>query len=284
MRGRYVPRRAIADSDLDLRTRLMVQLAAMIASRALADFRVIAGAALTVALTPAELKEIVYQAVPYVGMAKVIDFLHATNELLAERGVPLPVPGQSTTTQDTRLERGLAVHKQIVGSDQVDAMCDNAPRTRSTFSDTCRRTALAITSPVAASTSPTASCSPSPCSSPSAAPTPRSRDTSPATSTSATTAPYWSACSRSSCRSWATPHLNGLAALNLVTRSCAPTKGSPTTPRIWLITAVSSGFGSELITILLQRGDRVVCTVRDPAKVADLVDSTRTLSPLRCWR
>jgi hypothetical protein len=36
-----------------------------------------AGAALTVVLTPVELKEIVYQAVPYAGMAKVFDFLHA---------------------------------------------------------------------------------------------------------------------------------------------------------------------------------------------------------------
>jgi 4-carboxymuconolactone decarboxylase len=55
------------------------------------------------------LKEIVYQAVPYVGMAKVFDFLHATNDLLTERGVQLPLPGQSTTTPASRLERGLAV-------------------------------------------------------------------------------------------------------------------------------------------------------------------------------
>ena len=51
------------------------------------------GAALTVGVTPVEVKEIVYQAVPYVGMAKVFDFLHATNEVLTERGVALPLPG-----------------------------------------------------------------------------------------------------------------------------------------------------------------------------------------------
>ena len=56
------------------------------------------GAALTVGVTPVEVKEIVYQAVPYVGLAKVFDFLHATNEVLTERGVELPLPGQSTTT------------------------------------------------------------------------------------------------------------------------------------------------------------------------------------------
>jgi len=32
----------------------------------------------------------VYQAVPYVGMAKVFDFIHATNEVLTERGSHWP--------------------------------------------------------------------------------------------------------------------------------------------------------------------------------------------------
>ena len=41
-------------------------------------------------------------------------------------------------------------------------------------------------------------------------------------------------------------------------------------PRTWLITGVSSGFGRELTQQLLERGDRVVGTVRDAAKVADL--------------
>jgi NAD(P)-dependent dehydrogenase (short-subunit alcohol dehydrogenase family) len=39
--------------------------------------------------------------------------------------------------------------------------------------------------------------------------------------------------------------------------------------RTWLITGVSSGFGRELTGQLLARGDHVVGTVRDPAKVAD---------------
>jgi 4-carboxymuconolactone decarboxylase len=117
----------LADSDLDIRTRLMVQMASLIACQAVGEFRVMAGAGLTVGLTPVELKEIVYQAAPYIGMAKVFDFLHAANDVLAERGVQLPLPGQSTTTPATRLERGLAVQKQIVGGERVDAMYHVAP-------------------------------------------------------------------------------------------------------------------------------------------------------------
>jgi NAD(P)-dependent dehydrogenase (short-subunit alcohol dehydrogenase family) len=40
--------------------------------------------------------------------------------------------------------------------------------------------------------------------------------------------------------------------------------------RTWFITGVSSGFGRELTRQLLERGDRVVGTVRDTSKVADL--------------
>ena len=78
-------------------------------------------------MTAVEVKEIMYQAVPYVGMAKVFDFLHATNEVPTERGVELPLSGQSTTTPETRAEKGLAVQKQIVGSETVEKLYASAP-------------------------------------------------------------------------------------------------------------------------------------------------------------
>jgi 4-carboxymuconolactone decarboxylase len=88
------------------------------------------GAALSAGVTAVEAKEMVYQAVPYVGMAKVFDFIHATNDVLAERGVELPVPGQSTTTPETRARNGLEVQKQIVESDRVGALYTSAPTDR----------------------------------------------------------------------------------------------------------------------------------------------------------
>jgi len=112
---------------LNIRTRLMVQLASIIASQALREYRVVADAALTVGVTPVEIKEIVYQAVPYVGMAKVFDFIHATNDVLTERGVKLPLPAQSITTPETRAEKGLEVQKRIVGSDVVEKLYASAP-------------------------------------------------------------------------------------------------------------------------------------------------------------
>jgi len=113
-------------SELDSRTRLMVQLAATIAVPALREYRMLLGAALAVGVTPVEIKEIVYQAVPYVGMAKVFDFLHAANEVLTERGVVLPLPGQSTTTPENREAKGLGGQKQVVGEATVDKLYASA--------------------------------------------------------------------------------------------------------------------------------------------------------------
>jgi 4-carboxymuconolactone decarboxylase len=112
--------------SLDTRTRLMVILASTIASQALGEYKVMLVGALNVGVTPVEVKEIVYQAVPYVGMAKVYDFILVTNEILESRGIALSLGGQSTTTPETRFENGLAVQKAIFGA-TIDKMYEDSP-------------------------------------------------------------------------------------------------------------------------------------------------------------
>ena len=58
------------------------------------------GGALNVGVTPIEAEEILYHSVPYVGVAKAFEFIHATNEVLKSRGVELPLEGESTTTPE----------------------------------------------------------------------------------------------------------------------------------------------------------------------------------------
>ena len=106
---------------LDAKTRVMMIVASTIASQALNEYRVMLGAALNVGVTPIEIKEIVYQSVPYVGIAKVLDFIHAANEILQNRGIKLPLEGQSTTSPETRYEKGLEVQKEIFG-EAIDKM------------------------------------------------------------------------------------------------------------------------------------------------------------------
>ena len=117
----------IEATEMDVRLRLMIQLAALIACQAVNEYRIMLGAALNVGVTPVEAREILYQALPYVGMARAFDFLHATNEVFRSRAIALPLPEQSTTTAQTRFEKGLAVQKQIFG-DRIDAMVAQSPK------------------------------------------------------------------------------------------------------------------------------------------------------------
>ena len=77
-------------------------------------------------MTPVEVKEILYQAVPYVGLARTFDFIGIANDVLRRRGVALPLEGQSTVSSDDRFEKGLAVQRSIFG-ERIDRMHEEAP-------------------------------------------------------------------------------------------------------------------------------------------------------------
>jgi 4-carboxymuconolactone decarboxylase len=117
----------IEDAPLDVRLRLLVQLASLIACQGIGEYSVMLGAALNVGVTPGEVRELVYQAVPYVGLGKVFDFLNATNTVFRSRNIALPLEEQSTTTPATRLSQGLAVQKRLLG-EKIDQMYAQSPR------------------------------------------------------------------------------------------------------------------------------------------------------------
>lgn len=111
---------------LDIKTRLMVTLASNIASQAQTEYRMMLESALNAGITPIEIKEILYQAVAYAGMAKVMDFVGITNEVLLAHGVRLPLEGQAVVSAETRFDKGLALQKSIFG-ERIDQMHKNAP-------------------------------------------------------------------------------------------------------------------------------------------------------------
>ena len=111
---------------LDAKTRAMVTLASCIAQHALGEYENQLPSALAAGVSPAELKEVLYQAVPYVGMAKVRDFVPATYEFLAKNGVALPLPSLAASTPETRFEVGLEKQVALFGEGMRNAR-DAAP-------------------------------------------------------------------------------------------------------------------------------------------------------------
>ena len=100
---------------LDDRTAMMSHLAYLLGCQGIDEFRCMVPAALNFGVTPVEVKEIIYQAVAYLGIGRVLPFLKAANEILAERGVTLPLENQATTTMESRLQAGEQAQVDIFG-------------------------------------------------------------------------------------------------------------------------------------------------------------------------
>lgn len=118
--------------SLDTKTRIMVTMASTIAQNTVSEFCMMLKAALANGVSPVEVKDIIYQSVAYVGMARVIDFLKITNDVFTEQGIKLPLEGQSTTSPETRYEKGLELQKEIFG-DMIGKMYDAAPDNQKHF-------------------------------------------------------------------------------------------------------------------------------------------------------
>lgn len=110
--------------ELPEETRYMAVLATLLGCQGIDAFKEVLPQALDAGLTPVMVKEVVYQAVDYLGYGRVLPFLHVVNEVLEERGISLPLPGQSTTTLEDRLEKGVEAQAEIFGEHMKEAWKD----------------------------------------------------------------------------------------------------------------------------------------------------------------
>lgn len=107
--------------QLDEVTRHMAILATLLGCQGTEAFRLELPCALDAGITPVMAKEIVYQAVDYLGIGRVLPFLDITNEVLSSRGVALPLEVQCTTTMEDRLEKGAQAQADIFGPHMLEA-------------------------------------------------------------------------------------------------------------------------------------------------------------------
>lgn len=111
----------VRDSKLDDRTRFLAILAALMGSQGADAYRTMLPAALEVGVDPTAIKEVVYQGVAYLGLARVLPYIIITNEVLRGRSVKLPLPDQKTATRDEHLRRGNDLQVEIFGEGLRDA-------------------------------------------------------------------------------------------------------------------------------------------------------------------
>lgn len=107
--------------QLPSETRYMAILATLIGCQGVEAFEEILPQALDMGLSPVMAKEVIYQAVDYLGYGRVLPFLKAANKVLQENGVSLPLPGQATTTFEDRLQKGAQAQADIFGDHMKEA-------------------------------------------------------------------------------------------------------------------------------------------------------------------
>ena len=105
----------VNQGDLDDTTRMMAILAALLGCQGVEEYRELLPAALRAGVTPVQIKEILYQSVAYLGIGRVRPFFSATNQVLTEQGVALPLESGSTTTAETRMAAGNQAQVDIFG-------------------------------------------------------------------------------------------------------------------------------------------------------------------------
>ena len=71
--------------------------------------------ALSLRLTPIEIKEAVYQCAPYSGFPRTIDAINIVNKVFEKNNIHLPLEKQSTVTKQTIFEKGLTAQTTIFG-------------------------------------------------------------------------------------------------------------------------------------------------------------------------
>lgn len=140
-----------AQEAISPRLRLLISIAALVTVEG-DDLPAILRAALGQGLMPAELQEVFHQAAPYIGFPKAEKGLAVLKAVFMQEGVSLPLAAQSTVTEETRLQQGIAAQKAIFGP-RIDAMRAHTPEDQRfiqdylsafCFGDTYTRGALAL--------------------------------------------------------------------------------------------------------------------------------------------
>lgn len=109
-----------AGMTLDSETRSIAIISSMVGSQSLANFQDLLPSFLDEGLNPLVIKEVIYQAMAYLGVSRVYPFLLTTNQIFEAKGIKLPLEDQSTTTLETRLEKGVEAQIKIFGPQMKD--------------------------------------------------------------------------------------------------------------------------------------------------------------------
>ncbi|EOZ2161019.1 carboxymuconolactone decarboxylase family protein [Campylobacter coli] len=122
-------------ANLDKEKYFLITLASTLAVGGKMEFKTLLKGAINNDISPISIKEVIYQATPYVGFARVRDFLSLCNDIFKKLGVELPLAPQSTTTEENRKIKGREVQNAIFGEANITKMIESTPKDKAFVND-----------------------------------------------------------------------------------------------------------------------------------------------------
>jgi len=126
MLNRFIFGEVFYHGNLTDKLRELITLVVLTTNQTLEQLKAHILAALNVGVSPVEIKEAVYQCIPYLGFPKTLNAIQQVNEVFKTGNISLPVESQKQVTEETRFDEGLKVQKSIFG-EVIDQMHQNAP-------------------------------------------------------------------------------------------------------------------------------------------------------------
>ena len=120
-------------STLDEKESALVTLASLIACQSPKAFKKILLSAINKYITPEEVKELLYQSVPYVGFGRAHNFFGVVIKVFDKKGIELPMAPRSNTDSQDRYEKGLDIQNRYFGKEFIQAMKEARPEGQKHF-------------------------------------------------------------------------------------------------------------------------------------------------------
>jgi len=120
------------EGKLEDKERELITLVVLTVNQASAQVRSHSNVALNVGLTPVEIKEAIYECAPFIGFPKTLGAIQEVNQVLETRNIAIPLESQQKVTEENRLEKGLAIQKQLFGNTTLKNN-ENVPQNQKHF-------------------------------------------------------------------------------------------------------------------------------------------------------
>jgi 4-carboxymuconolactone decarboxylase len=120
-------------STLNEKESILVTLASLIACQSPKAFKKILLSALDKDISPEEVKELLYQSVPYVGFGRAHNFFGVVIKVFDKKGIELPLPPRSNTNPENRHDKGREIQERYFGSENIQMMRDATPEGQKHF-------------------------------------------------------------------------------------------------------------------------------------------------------